>query len=52
MIEGRGRFGLVLAMFQQDRFDLGMSREKADEFGAAIAAETDNTCLIFIHRYE
>ena len=52
MVDGRGAASLILPVFEKDGFSLGMGGEEADEFGAAIAAEADDACLIFIHHSE
>lgn len=52
MIDGRRAAALILAVFQEDGLGLGMGVEEAEEFGAGVAAETDDADLIFIHRCE
>jgi hypothetical protein len=52
MIHWRRAASLILTMFEEDRLSLGMGTEEADEFGTAIAAEADDTRLIFIHHPE
>ena len=49
MIDGRRASALILAVFEEDGLGLRMGAEEADEFGAAVAAEADHACLIFIH---
>lgn len=52
MVDGRRTVALILTMFQENGFGLGMGGEQPDQFGAAVAAEADDPCLIFIHHSE
>jgi hypothetical protein len=42
MIDRRRMASLILAMFEEDGFGLGMCGEQAEEFGATVAVEADN----------
>jgi hypothetical protein len=52
MIYGGWASALILAVFEEDWLGARMRGQEADEFGAAIATESDDANLIFIHRYE
>jgi hypothetical protein len=52
MIDGRRAASLILPVFEEDGFGLGVGVEEADEFGTAVTVEPDNACLIFIHYSE
>ena len=52
VMDGRGRDGLILTVFEEDWLGVRVSGEEAEEFGAAVAAEANDACLIIIHCYE
>ena len=48
----KGTAAPILTVFQKNGLGLGVGGEEADEFLAAVAAETNDACLIFIHLSE